>query len=108
MDEDFTARNFRTWGASVIAFEALAAADSPLGIKAMLEPVTEALGNTPSIARKSYVHPRLIDLARDQDAQADFRERLHLPRATRYLNRYERGLIAFLEEKIAAPRAKAA
>jgi DNA topoisomerase-1 len=33
---------------------------------------------------------------------------LHLPRATRYLNRYERGLIAFLEEKIAAPRAKAA
>ena len=108
MDEDFTARNFRTWGASVIAFQALAAADSPLGIKAMLEPVTEALGNTPSIARKSYVHPRLIDLARDQDAQADFRERLHLPRATRYLNRYERGLIAFLEEKIAAPRAKAA
>ncbi len=53
----------------------------------MLEPVTEALGNTPAIARKSYVHPRLIELARDKDAQAAFRERLHLPRATRYLNR---------------------
>jgi DNA topoisomerase-1 len=107
MRDDFTAKNFRTWGASVIAFEALAAAKSYLGIKSMLEPVTEALGNTPSIARKSYVHPRLIDLAKDKAAQAEFREHLRLPRATRYLNRYERGLIAFLEEA-AAPEAKAA
>jgi DNA topoisomerase I len=104
MKDDFTAKNFRTWGASVIAFEALAAAKSYLGIKSMLEPVTEALGNTPSIARKSYVQPRLIDLAKDQ---AEFREHLRLPRATRYLNRYERGLILFLED-VAAPQAKAA
>ncbi|MDF7774981.1 DNA topoisomerase IB [Sphingomonas sp. AOB5] len=97
MGDDFTAKHFRTWGASVIAFEALANADSYLGLKAMLEPVTEALGNTPAIARKSYVHPALIALARDRDAQDSFRERLHLPRATRYLSRAERGLIAFLE-----------
>ncbi|WP_404334214.1 DNA topoisomerase IB [Sphingomonas sp. MMS12-HWE2-04] len=109
MGNDFTAKHFRTWGASVLAFEALACAPGYMGIKAMLEPVTEALGNTPSIARKSYVHPRLIDLAKDKAAQADFRARLHLPRTTRYLNRYERGLIAFLEEDhAAAPRAKAA
>jgi DNA topoisomerase-1 len=95
--EDFTAKHFRTWGASVIAFRALACADKYLGIKAMLEPVTEALGNTPAIARKSYVHPRLIDLAKDRDAQTAWRAELHLPRATRWLNRYERGLIAFLE-----------
>ncbi|MES2445009.1 MAG: DNA topoisomerase IB [Pseudomonadota bacterium] len=108
MDEDFTAKHFRTWGASVLAFEALARADAYLGIKAMLEPVTEALGNTPAIARKSYVHPRLVDLAKDRDAQSDFRAHLHLPRATRYLSRAERGLIAFLEADGAAPRAKAA
>lgn len=106
MADDFTAKDFRTWGASVIAFEALATADSYLGLKAMLEPVTEALGNTPAIARKSYVHPQLIALARDKEAQAAFRARLRLPRATRYLSRYERGLIAFLE--VAAPQAKAA
>lgn len=109
MGQDFTAKHFRTWGASVLAFQALAKAPDYMGIKTMLEPVTEALGNTPSIARKSYVHPRLIDLAKDKEAQADFRARLHLPRATRYLNRYERGLIAFLEhDPAAAPRAKAA
>jgi DNA topoisomerase-1 len=109
MDEDFTAKHFRTWGASAIAFAALASADSYLGLKAMLEPVTQALGNTPAIARKSYVHPDLVALARDREAQAAFRQDLHLPRATRYLSRAERGLIAFLEAGSAAPaQAKAA
>jgi len=92
---DFTAKHFRTWGASVIAFEALADADHDIGLKTMLEPVTEALGNTPAIARKSYVHPALIDLTKT--GQEAFRKKLALPRATRYLDRYERGLIAFLQ-----------
>lgn len=109
MGEDFTAKHFRTWGASVIAFETLASADGYLGLNAMLEPVTEALGNTPAIARKSYVHPLLIALAKDREAQERFHERLHLPRATRYLSRAERGLIAFFEADGAAPaHAKAA
>lgn len=98
MGEDFTAKHFRTWGASVIAFEALATAGDYIGLKTMLEPVTEALGNTPAIARKSYVHPSLIELTRSREAQAAFREQLQLPRATRYLSRYERGLIQFLED----------
>jgi DNA topoisomerase I len=104
---DFTAKHFRTWGASAIAFEALATADAYVGIKTMLEPVTEALGNTPAIARKSYVHPALIALAKDRDAQAAFRDHLALPRATQYLDRYERGLIAFLEQG-GTPQRKAA
>ncbi len=97
MGEDFTAKHFRTWGASVIAFGELAGADDHLSLKAMLEPVTQALGNTPAIARKSYVHPALIDLAKDREAQAAFRDALVLPRATRHLDRIERGLIAHLE-----------
>ena len=95
--EDFTAKHFRTWGASVLAFRALAAGDGHVGLKVMLEPVTEALGNTPAIARKSYVHPALIDLTKDRDAQLAWHAGLHLPRATRWLNRYERGLVAYLE-----------
>ncbi len=103
--EDFTAKHFRTWGASVIAFEALATADHDIGLNVMLEPVTAALGNTPAIARKSYVHPALIDLAKSN--QEAFRANLDLPRATRYLDRYERGLIAFLEGEC-GPQRKAA
>jgi DNA topoisomerase-1 len=102
---EFTAKHFRTWSASVIAFETLASADHDIGLKTMLEPVTEALGNTPAIARKSYVHPALIELIKGD--QAAFRASLDLPRSTRYLDRYERGLIAFLENG-AKPRRKAA
>jgi DNA topoisomerase-1 len=102
---EFTAKHFRTWSASVIAFETLASADHDIGLKTMLEPVTEALGNTPAIARKSYVHPALIELTKGD--QAAFRASLDLPRSTRYLDRYERGLIAFLENR-AKPRRKAA
>ncbi|TKD51753.1 DNA topoisomerase IB [Sphingomonas baiyangensis] len=107
MGEDFTAKHFRTWGASAIAFEALATADAPIGLKAMLEPVTEALGNTPAIARKSYVHPTLVALAKDKPAQLALRETLRLPRATRHLSRAERGLIALLKAEAEAADAGA-
>lgn len=108
MAEDFTAKHFRTWGASVLAFRALAEASAPLGLKAMLAPVTAALGNTPAIARKSYVHPALVVLAKDREAQAAWRAGLHLPRATRWLNRYERGLIAFLDDLAAHQQSRKA
>ena len=99
---DFTAKHFRTWGASVLAFEALATARRDISLKTMLEPVTDALGNTPAIARNSYVHPQLIELTKN--GQAAFREALKLPRKTKYLSRMERGLIAFLEGNAAETR----
>ncbi|HEX8485572.1 DNA topoisomerase IB [Sphingomonas sp.] len=92
---DFTAKHFRTWAASVTAFEALASAQADLSLKSLLEPVTRKLGNTPAIARKSYVHPTLIELIKK--GQSAFRAALRLPRASRHLSRAERGLIAFLE-----------
>jgi DNA topoisomerase-1 len=89
----------------VLAFETLAGAGHDISLKTMLEPVTEALGNTPAIARKSYVHPALI--AAVKDGQARLRE-TPLPRSTQYLSRAERGLIDFLENPGAATPAKAA
>ena len=57
--------------------------------------VVARLGNTPAIARKSYVHPSLIALVKT--GQGAFRRALRLPRSARHLSREERGLIAFLE-----------
>lgn len=94
MGEDFTAKHFRTFGASVIAFTQLVEADQPLSIKAMIQPVADALGNTPAIARKSYVHPMLIELCGKEPEI--LRKTLILPRRTRWLTREERGLIAYL------------
>ncbi len=92
--EDFTAKHFRTWTASVIAFEQVCAAgEEGVDLNAMLEPVAEALGNTPAISRKSYVHPAIVEAVRQAPRR---RLALHCPRSTKYLSSVERGLIAFL------------
>jgi len=95
MGEGFSAKHFRTWGASVIAFETIVKARAPLTLKAVLEPVADALGNTPAISRKSYVHPKLLDLV--TSGSAFDLAGTTLPRASRYLTGVERGLIGLLE-----------
>ncbi len=69
---DFTAKHFRTWGASVIFFEQMLekAEEQRLSLKTALEPVAEALGNTPAISRKSYVHPWLDRRAAGRSARS--------------------------------------
>ena len=65
---DATAKDFRTWHATVIAAAALANAGEPATktarkraeVAAMKE-VAEFLGNTPALARSSYVDPRVVD-----------------------------------------------
>jgi DNA topoisomerase IB len=71
--EDLTAKDFRTWHATVLAAAALAESHEPgasqasrkRAIKAAMAEVAEFLGNTPAIARASYVDPRVIDLYED-------------------------------------------
>jgi DNA topoisomerase-1 len=65
---DATAKDFRTWHATVIAAAALAATDEPGDTKASrkraevaaMKEVAEFLGNTPALARSSYVDPRVV------------------------------------------------
>jgi DNA topoisomerase-1 len=95
MGDAFSAKHFRTWSASVEAFAFLYDAAEPPTLKAMLAHVADWLGNTPAVARKAYVHPAMIAAAEER---GDFAaEAGPLPRATRYLSRYERGLLAWLE-----------
>lgn len=95
MGADFSAKHFRTFHASSLAFERLATGEGHVKLSQMLEHVAERLGNTPAIARSSYVHPAVIARI---DGQEAWRAGLKLPRKTRWLTRTERGLIAFLEE----------
>lgn len=59
--EGVTAKQFRTWWASVIGI-----ANWRQGLGPMLAVVSATLGNTPAIARRSYVHPAVIALARGE------------------------------------------
>ena len=96
---DFTAKHFRTWGASVIFFEQLLASaeGERQTLKTVLEPVAEALGNTPTMSRKSYVHPTLID-ALQQDSRDPLRG-MKRPRARRRLSTAETAFLKFLKQK---------
>ena len=66
---DMTAKDLRTWHATVAAAVALAGAEPPSSVTAarrrvaqVMRQVAEDLGNTPAVARASYVDPRVVDL----------------------------------------------
>ena len=66
--QDFTAKDFRTWAGTMLAAEALAGFDldadeetTKSNIVSAIENVAKQLGNTPTICRKCYVHPAVID-----------------------------------------------
>ena len=100
MGGEFSAKHFRTWTASVEAFSFLYDAPDPPTLKAMLQHVADRLGNTPAIARKAYVHPAMLAAAQARD---DFAAGFgQLPRSSRYLSRYERGFLTYLEQAPAA------
>ncbi|MEO6255799.1 MAG: DNA topoisomerase IB [Sphingomicrobium sp.] len=93
---DFTAKHFRTWGASVIAYDQLLkkADDARISVKTVVEPVAEALGNTVAMSRKSYVHPALLEAVKD--APRDPLAGAERPRAKARLSSTEVGLLDFL------------
>ena len=72
--EDFTAKDFRTWGGTLAAIKALVRnpppADASERTLAMLQnaavkEVAEQLGNTPAVCRASYIHPDVFAAWRD-------------------------------------------
>ena len=86
--EDFTAKSFRTWAATVIAAAGLAEQPPPTSerearsrINAVVKEAAAALHNTPAVCRKHYIHPAILDAYRrgvldleryrDTDSRAD-------------------------------------
>jgi DNA topoisomerase I len=82
MGEEFTAKDFRTWGGTLIAAIALAEhgpAESETKAKrvvaSVMRTVGEQLGNTPAVARASYVSPAVVEQYLDGRTIDDFRPR---------------------------------
>ncbi|HEY7074982.1 MAG TPA: DNA topoisomerase IB [Solirubrobacteraceae bacterium] len=70
--DDFSAKDFRTWSATVLAAVALSVSGPALGSKTSrkraearaVKEVSHYLGNTPAVARASYIDPRVFDAYR--------------------------------------------
>jgi DNA topoisomerase I len=65
---DFSAKDFRTWAGTVLAYRALRAlqpadtlTDARRNVVAAIRETAGRLGNTPAVARKSYVHPAVLE-----------------------------------------------
>jgi len=69
MGEQFSAKDFRTWAATVSAARAFcemappaSQAEARRNVSTCMKAVAGLLGNTPTVCRVSYVHPRVIEL----------------------------------------------
>jgi DNA topoisomerase-1 len=82
MGEEFTAKDFRTWGGTLLAAIAFAErgpveteAEQKRVVAAVMRTVAERLGNTPAVTRASYVSPAVIEQYIDGRTIDDFRPR---------------------------------
>jgi DNA topoisomerase-1 len=106
--EDFTAKDFRTWSATILAARALqevSSFDSQAQAKRKMlqaiEEVAKRLGNTRSVCRKCYIHPAVMDAYLDGSlmetlAQKARREMKNIAA----LSAEEAAVLAFLQERL--------
>jgi DNA topoisomerase-1 len=94
LGEEFTAKDFRTWGGTLLAAIEFAEHDLPetdaeakRRVAAVMRKVGEKLGNTPAVARASYVSPAVVEQYLDGRTIEDFR-----PRKMRVVGARNRGL----------------
>src|SRR5262245_50422651 len=106
--EDFTAKDFRTWGGTVLAAIALSEQEefetkqqAKSNIKTAICAVAELLGNTPAICRKCYVHPVIVEAYLNRKRIAGLNDATQRPKQFD-LRGAERAVLKFLRARGAA------
>jgi DNA topoisomerase-1 len=97
--QETSAKDFRTWGGTVIAAESLAVRERPESERAVeadiidaVDTAAAALGNTRTVCRQCYVHPEIPDAYRD----GTLAERWKRARSSGRYRRAERATLAVL------------
>jgi DNA topoisomerase I len=77
LGHEFTAKDFRTWGGTLVAAIAFAERepDGQGAVTAVMRQVADRLGNTPAVCRQSYVAPAVVDAYLAGRTLEDFRPR---------------------------------
>ncbi len=102
-EEEFTAKDFRTWAATVSALSELSSLCELSGrkaksaVSAVMKAVARQLGNTPAVCRKSYVHPGLVTAYLDGSLASFLQKRLE-GKACEALSEIEDVAIEFLRQ----------
>ncbi|GAC1513332.1 MAG: DNA topoisomerase IB [Candidatus Dormibacteraceae bacterium] len=104
--EDYTAKDFRTWGATVLAAAALrevvrfeSDTEAKHNVVAAIDTVARRLGHTRAVCRRSYVHPAVIDTYLEGSLESVLR--VVDGRTHRNLKAEESAVIALLKQHVA-------
>lgn len=103
MGEEFTAKDFRTWGGTLLATTELLAAektrkkvDREKIVVQTVKNVAERLGNTPAVTRGSYIDPRVITAFVKSSKLYEVREAMKQMKPQKYLSRDEQCVLKLL------------
>ncbi|WP_213803974.1 DNA topoisomerase IB [Granulicella sp. dw_53] len=112
--QHFTAKDFRTWAGSVLACDLLHAfepfaspTEAKRNIVQAIKSVANRLGNTPSVCRKCYVHPVVLEAYLDGDSIASAKRKLdkEIAEHEHALREEERALVTLLQQRILLEKA---
>ena len=107
--DHFTAKDFRTWAGSVLACEMLrdfepfqTAAEAKKNVVRAITEVASRLGNTPSVCRKCYVHPAVLETYLGGMSPKAAKQKLaeEIAEHTQALREEERALVELLQQRL--------
>jgi DNA topoisomerase I len=107
VDEDFTAKDFRTWAGTLLATTTLQSfktskslTESKKNLLRAIESVAAQLGNTPAVCRKAYIHPVILERYLEGSLTTLLQQctRQKLKNSSRYLHSHEKALLFTLQE----------
>ena len=110
----FTAKDFRTWAGSVLAHDLLRAfepftspTEAKRNIVQAIKSVASRLGNTPSVCRKCYIHPAVLEAYLNGDAIDSAKHKLdqEIAEHTTALRNEERALVDLLQQRLLLQKA---
>jgi DNA topoisomerase-1 len=112
-EADVSAKDFRTWAGTVLAAMALKEFDevdsetaAKRNVKAAIATVAARLGNTPTICRKCYVHPEILESYVDGSLAETIGQKVkHEIRALSALSAEEAATLALLHDRLKTRRA---
>jgi DNA topoisomerase-1 len=108
--EEFTAKDFRTWAGTVLAAMALqefqrfdSKAQRKRNIVRAIERVAERLGNTPTVCKKCYVHPAILESYLDGSMLDTLKQRAQeeIVESLNELRPEEAAVIGLLQQRLA-------
>jgi DNA topoisomerase-1 len=112
MGEEFSAKDFRTWAGTVIAamsldemgaMEEVDQKKLQKNIRQAVVAVSEKLGNTPAIARSSYIDPRIIENYTEGNTLKVFEKEVNkLLKSNNNLSVEELGVLCLLKRRLSA------